>query len=73
MKLDGEEHKGTLTAASNYATSLIFVKRFEEAKSLLRKTMPVARRVLGESHNLILLWHHSDINLVVVHNKKCAI
>ena len=28
--------------------------RFKEAKSLLRKTMPVARRVLGESHELTL-------------------
>ncbi len=26
----------------------------EEAKSVLRKTMPVARRVLGESHDLTL-------------------
>ena len=54
LKLHGEEHKGTLTAASNYATSLIFVKRFEEAKSLLRKTIPVARRVLGESNDVTL-------------------
>ena len=30
------------------------LERFEEAKSLLRKTMPVARRVLGESHELTL-------------------
>ena len=30
------------------------LKRFEEAKSLLRKTMPVARRVFGESHDLTL-------------------
>ena len=27
------------------------LQRFEEAKSLLRKTMPVARRVLGECHD----------------------
>ena len=27
---------------------IIGLKRFEEAKSLLRKTIPVARRVLGE-------------------------
>ena len=26
------------------------LKRFEEAKTLLRKTMPVARRVLGENN-----------------------
>ena len=30
------------------------LKRFEEAKSLIRKTMPVARRILGESHQLTL-------------------
>ena len=28
--------------------------RFEEAKSLIRKTLPVARRVLGESHDLTI-------------------
>ena len=39
---------------SNYAKSLRALKRFEEAKSLLRKTMPVARRVLGESHEITL-------------------
>ena len=31
------------------------LKRFEEAKALLRKTMPVARRVLGEGGNLTLM------------------
>ena len=30
------------------------LRRFEEAKSLYRKSMPVARRVLGESHELTL-------------------
>ena len=30
------------------------LQRFEEAKPLLRKLMPVARRVLGESHDLTL-------------------
>ena len=28
--------------------TLLYLKRFEEAKSLLRKTIPVSRRVLGE-------------------------
>ena len=28
--------------------------RFEEAKALLRKTLPVARRALGESHRITL-------------------
>ena len=30
------------------------MKSFEEAKALLRKTMPVARRVLGEGNRLTL-------------------
>ena len=35
-------------------SSLGLLQRFEEARSLLRKTMPVARRVLGENHDLTL-------------------
>ena len=54
LKLNGEEHESTLRAANNYAKSLRALKRFEEAKSMLRKTMPVARRVLGESHEITL-------------------
>ena len=45
----GEEHTDTLKSANNYASSLVDLRRFEEVKSLLRKTMPVARRVLGEN------------------------
>ena len=54
LKLHGEEHVETIIVASNYATSLLRAKRFKEAKSVMRKTMPVARRVLGDSHNLWL-------------------
>ena len=52
----------TFRAASNYALSLIVLGRFEEAKSLLRKTMPVARRVLGENDDLTLRmrWHSAQ-------------
>ncbi|CAH0373504.1 unnamed protein product, partial [Pelagomonas calceolata] len=52
LKLKGEEHENTLLAANNYATSLVCLKRFEAAKSLYRKTIPVARRVLGEGHDV---------------------
>ena len=45
----GEEHAHTLIAANNCASSLLDLQRFEEAKSLLREMIPVARRVLGES------------------------
>ena len=49
MKLYGEEHANTLLAATNLAMSLLGLQRFEEVKALLRKTMPIARRVLGEN------------------------
>ena len=54
VKLDGEEHEKTLRAANNYANSLKILKRFEETRTLLRKTIPVARRVLGDGNDLTL-------------------
>ena len=54
MKLNGEENESTLTAANNYASSLVDRANFEEAKSLLRKVTPVARRVLGEEDRLTI-------------------
>jgi len=54
LKLNGEEHKSTIRAANNYASSLISLERLEEAKALLRKTVPVARRVLGKCDDLTL-------------------
>ena len=44
----------TLLAANNYAGSLNDLEHFEEARSLMLKTMPVARRVLGEHHEFTL-------------------
>ena len=54
LRLFGEEHARTITAAICYANSLAGLERFEEAKALLNKALPVARRVLGESHHLTL-------------------
>jgi len=54
LKLYGEEHEMTLTTANNHVNSLIELKRFKEAKALMRKTIPVARRVLSESNELTL-------------------
>ena len=54
LRLDGEEHGSTIRAANNYAHCLLILKRFEEIKALLRKTVPMARRVLGESKDLTL-------------------
>ena len=54
LRTYGAEHAKTLRAANNYASSLVQQQRFEEAKSLLLKTMPVARRVLGDNDRLTL-------------------
>jgi hypothetical protein len=48
-KLEGEDCVRTLQAANNYALSLLDLDRFQEAKALLLKLTPVARRALGES------------------------
>ena len=62
LKLSGEERPETLIEAVNYTSVLLPLRRFEEAKSLLRKTMPVARRVLGESNDVMLRlrWNYAD-------------
>jgi hypothetical protein len=54
LKLYGEESIDTLGAANNYAISLVLLQRRGEAKSLLRKMIPVARRVFGENNELTL-------------------
>ena len=47
LKLDGAEDKQTIASAILYARSLLYQRRFEEAKSLLLKTMPATQRTLG--------------------------
>ena len=49
LKHNGGEGNFALLAGNNYANSLNSLGRFEEARSLMRKIMPVAQRVLGES------------------------
>ena len=46
--------RARLDEAICYANALLNLNRYEEAKALLRRTVPVARRVLGESHDLTL-------------------
>ena len=41
-------------AANNYAISLIDLQRFDEAKALFLKLLPVARRILGNSNDTML-------------------
>ena len=54
LKLNGEEHRDTFAAAHNYAQTLLTLKKYEEGKSLLRRTIPMARRSLGESEQITL-------------------
>ena len=54
LKLHGEENERTLRASFNYASYCLCQKRFNETKSLLRKTLPIARRVLGDNNRLTL-------------------
>ena len=54
LRLHGEGHEETLRAAGNYTTSLKHLMRYAEAKSLLRKAVPVARRTLGAEHDYTL-------------------
>ena len=54
LKLNGEEHKSTIRAANNYASSLVSLQRSEEGMSLLRRTISVAQRVIGECDELTL-------------------
>ena len=54
LEFSGEEHVHTISAAINYALMLTDLERFAEAKSLFRKMIPVAQRVLGASHDLTL-------------------
>ena len=55
LKLNGEEHRETFIAALNFASTMVDLQRVEEVKSLFRRTVPVARRVLGENDFLTLV------------------
>jgi len=59
LKLMGKEHNDTLVEAVCYAIGLNESRRFEEAKSLMRKTLPVAQRVVGENCDLTLRMRES--------------
>ena len=51
--------RSRINAANNYAWNLIRLNRHKEGKTLLRKMLPVARRVLGEGHQLTLLMRRN--------------
>ena len=54
LRLYGASDGNTLVEAYNYATSLATLNRFKEIKALLFKAIPVARRTLGENHEITL-------------------
>ena len=54
LSLYGEEHAHTLGEANNLVSSLGVLKRYGEARSILRKMMPVARRALGDDSKTTL-------------------
>ena len=62
LKLKGREHRDTLVEARNLATALNELKLFKEAKTLMRKWIPVARRVLGEDNEFTLKtrWNYAQ-------------
>ena len=59
----GEEHEAPLREGDNYTLSLIDIKRFDKAKTLLCRMIPVARRALGSSHRttLRMSWHFAMV------------
>ena len=60
-KLNGAESMEALVSANNWGSSLVDLRRFEEAKSMLREMIPVARRVIGDNHELTIRlgWNYT--------------
>jgi hypothetical protein len=54
LKLSGEEHPETIREAICYAVELSDSGRFRDVKALTCKVLPVARRVLGNTHEYTL-------------------
>ena len=63
LKLYGEEHSETLREANNYAALLLCLERYGEARKLMRKLTPAARRALGESDAITLQmrWTYGEV------------
>ena len=60
LKLHGENHQETIWSAGYLANGLYRTRRFDEGKALLRKVIPVARRVLGKGNidTIRLRWSY---------------
>ena len=70
--MDIEAYPLAPLAANNLAFSLVRLNQFEEAKSLLLETTPMARRVLGESNEttLRMRWVYA---LALYKNDDCTL
>ena len=55
LNLLGEENRHTLIEANNYAATLRDQQHFEEARSVLRRMMPVAQRVIGTCYLTLVM------------------
>jgi hypothetical protein len=54
LEFYGAEHYSTLLAAYNYASTCSRLHRYKETKTLMLRTIPVARRTLGDSNDVTL-------------------
>ncbi len=70
LQLKGEEDIETLQAVSNCADSFLSHRRFEETKLLMRKMMPITRRVLGDEN--ILMLRMKKIYAEAIYVDDCA-
>ena len=61
LRLYGNSDLRTFNAANNYASVLRRLNHYAEAKALLRTTMPVARRILGDGDTatLTMRWNYA--------------
>ena len=59
LKYFGEQDPKTIVETNTYAGALQDLNRLKEAKTLLRKAVPVARRVLGESNDLVIIMRNN--------------
>ena len=54
----------TIRAALNFGVSAMHLKRFEEARALAQKTIPVVQRTLGPDHDFTLCFRRNSAEAV---------
>ena len=71
VKLRGKQHVDSIKECGNLIINILELRRFQEAKRLLREVLPVARRVLGNEHNLTLSLCE-DLSQATLHGESSA-